>query len=117
LDETAEPFAFEPATTIPTKRGERVRLEGPPGTPRLLEFVELRVAGGESFGQIEIRSEGNEISVQEMASGQVTEYQPAAPHRTLTVTVSETSIAVELDDSDVMVVRRTKSQPVRSIKG
>ena len=57
------------------------------------------------------------IAVQEMASGQVTECQPAAPHRTLTVTVSEASIAVELDDSDVMVVRRTKSQPVRSIKG
>ena len=38
-------------------------------------------------------------------------------HRTLTVTVSDTTIAVDLGDGDVKVVRRTNNQPVRSIKG
>jgi hypothetical protein len=38
-------------------------------------------------------------------------------HRTLTVTVSDTTIAIDLGDGDVQVVRRTNSQPVRSIKG
>jgi hypothetical protein len=38
-------------------------------------------------------------------------------HRTLTVTVSDTTLANELDDGDGKVVRRTNSQPVRSIKG
>ena len=38
-------------------------------------------------------------------------------HRTVTVTVSDTTLAIELDDGDVKVVRRTNSQPVRSIKG
>ena len=38
-------------------------------------------------------------------------------HRTLTVTVSETTLAVDLGDGDVKVVRPTTTQPVRSIKG
>jgi hypothetical protein len=38
-------------------------------------------------------------------------------HRTLTVNVSDTTLAIELDDDEVKVVRRTNSQPVRSIKG
>jgi len=38
-------------------------------------------------------------------------------HRTLTVTISDTTIAVDLEDGDVKVVRRTNSQPIRSIKG
>jgi transposase InsO family protein len=38
-------------------------------------------------------------------------------HRTLTVNVSDTTLAIELDDGDVKVVRRTNNQPVRSIKG
>jgi hypothetical protein len=37
-------------------------------------------------------------------------------HRTVTVTVSDTTLAIELDDGDVKVVRRVNSQPVRSIK-
>jgi hypothetical protein len=35
----------------------------------------------------------------------------------VTVHVSEESVAVELPDSDTIVVRRTTDQPVRSIKG
>jgi hypothetical protein len=36
--------------------------------------------------------------------------------RTLTIAVSETTLAVELDDGDVRVIRRTTTQPVRNIK-
>ncbi|MEV0158168.1 cellulose binding domain-containing protein, partial [Micromonospora sp. NPDC050686] len=38
-------------------------------------------------------------------------------HQTVTVTVSETTLAIELTDDDTKVVRRTTTQPVRSIKG
>ena len=38
-------------------------------------------------------------------------------HQTVTVLVSETTLAVELDDGDIQVIRRTTTQPVRSIKG
>ena len=37
-------------------------------------------------------------------------------HRTVTVHVSETTLAIELDDGDTRVVRRTTTQPVRNIK-
>jgi hypothetical protein len=33
------------------------------------------------------------------------------------VTVFDTTLAIDLDDGDVKVVRRINSQPVRSIKG
>nr|WP_210414789.1 IS481 family transposase [Microlunatus elymi] len=38
-------------------------------------------------------------------------------HRTVTVHVSETSLAIELPGADELVVRRTTIDPVRSIKG
>ena len=38
-------------------------------------------------------------------------------HQTVTVLVCETTLTVELDDGDVRVIRRTTTQPVRSIKG
>ena len=38
-------------------------------------------------------------------------------HQTVTVLVSETTLAVELADGDTRVIRRTTTQPVRSIKG
>ena len=37
-------------------------------------------------------------------------------HQTLTVHVSETTFAVELDDGETRVVRRTTTTPVRNIK-
>ena len=37
--------------------------------------------------------------------------------QTVTVHVSETTLAVEVDDGDVRVFRRTTTAPVRSIKG
>jgi hypothetical protein len=38
-------------------------------------------------------------------------------HQTATVLVSGTTLAVELDGGDVRIIRRTTTQPVRSIKG
>jgi hypothetical protein len=37
--------------------------------------------------------------------------------QTVTVLVSDITLAVEFDDGDVWVIRRTTTQPVRSIKG
>ena len=37
-------------------------------------------------------------------------------HKTVTVNLSDTTLTVDLGDGDVRVVRRTNSQPVRSIK-
>jgi hypothetical protein len=38
-------------------------------------------------------------------------------HQAVTVLVAETILAVGLGDGDVRVIRRTNTQPVRSIKG
>ena len=38
-------------------------------------------------------------------------------HLTVTVLVSETTLAVDFGDGDARVIRRTTTQPVRSIKG
>jgi transposase InsO family protein len=52
-----------------------------------------------------------------MVAGQKIALGRLHQHRTLTVTVSDTTLAIDLGDGDVKVVRRTTSQPVRSIKG
>ena len=38
-------------------------------------------------------------------------------HQTVTVLVSDTTLAIEFSDGDTKIVRRTTTQPVRSIKG
>ena len=38
-------------------------------------------------------------------------------HQTVTVLVSETTLAIELADGDTKIISRTTTQPVRSIKG
>ena len=38
-------------------------------------------------------------------------------HQTVTVVVSETTLAIEFTDGDTKIISRTTSQPVRSIKG
>jgi hypothetical protein len=38
-------------------------------------------------------------------------------HQTVTVLVFGTTLTVELGDGDIRVIRRTTTQPVRSIKG
>ena len=37
-------------------------------------------------------------------------------HRTLTVYVSDTTLAIEVDDGETRVIRRTTTLPVRNIK-
>jgi hypothetical protein len=51
-----------------------------------------------------------------MVAGQKIALGRLHQHRTLTVTVSDTTL-INLGDGDVKVVRRTNSQPVRSLKG
>lgn len=52
-----------------------------------------------------------------MVAGQKVALGRVHKHQTVTVLVSETTLAIELDDQEVRVVRRTTTQPVRSIKG
>jgi transposase InsO family protein len=52
-----------------------------------------------------------------MVAGQKVALGRVHKHQTVTVLVSETTLAIELGDGDTKVVRRTTSQPVRSIKG
>jgi hypothetical protein len=52
-----------------------------------------------------------------MVAGQKVTLGRLPKHQTVTVSVSETSLAVELEDGDVRVIRRTTDQPVCSIKG
>ncbi len=47
---------------------------------------------------------------QKIALGRVNAY------RTVTIAVSEATLAIELDDGEVRVVRRTTTLPVRNIK-
>lgn len=52
-----------------------------------------------------------------MVAGQKVAIGRAHKHQTVTVLVSDTTLAIELEDGDTKIVRRTTSQPVRSIKG
>jgi hypothetical protein len=52
-----------------------------------------------------------------MVAGQKIALGREHQHRTITVHVSETTIAIELPGADERTVRRTTTQPVRSIKG
>lgn len=52
-----------------------------------------------------------------MVTGQKVAIGRQYKHQTVTVHISETTLAIELPDADTMVVRRTTNQPVRSIKG
>jgi hypothetical protein len=52
-----------------------------------------------------------------MVAGQRVALGRVQKHQSVTVMVSETTLAIELDDEEVRMVRRTTTQPVRSIKG
>lgn len=51
-----------------------------------------------------------------MVTGQKVALGRDHKHQTVTIAVSETTLAIELDDGDTRVVRRTTTQPVRNIK-
>lgn len=52
-----------------------------------------------------------------MVAGQKVALGRPHRHETVTVLVSEATLAIELTGGDTKVVRRTTTQPVRSIKG
>ena len=91
-----------PLTPEQVKRLRGVRPAGPPPRPTVEPIRAQRRASNTGIIM---------VAGQKIALGRLHR------HRTLTVTVSDTTIAVDLGDGDVKVVRRTNSQPVRSIKG
>ena len=52
-----------------------------------------------------------------MVAGQKIALGRIHQHQTVTVLVSDTTLTIEFDDGDTRVIRRTTTQPVRSIKG
>lgn len=52
-----------------------------------------------------------------MVAGQKIALGRTHQHQTLTVLVSETTLAIELEVGEIRTIRRTSTQPVRSIKG
>lgn len=51
-----------------------------------------------------------------MVCGQKVALGRVHQHRTVTIHVSDTTLAIELDDGEIRVVRRTTTRPVRNIK-
>jgi hypothetical protein len=91
-----------PLTPEQVKRLRGVRPAGPPPRPTVEPIRAQRRASNTGIIM---------VAGQKIALGRLHR------HRTLTVTVSDTTIAIDLGDGDVKVVQRTNSQPVRSIKG
>jgi len=52
-----------------------------------------------------------------MVAGQKAALGRVHAGQTVTVPVSDTTLTIEFGDGDVRVIRRTTTQPVRSIKG
>jgi transposase InsO family protein len=52
-----------------------------------------------------------------MVAGQKVALGRIHQHQTVTVLVADTTLTIEFDDGDTRVIRRTTTQPVRSIKG
>ena len=52
-----------------------------------------------------------------MVVGQKIALGRSCKHQTVTVLVSDTTLAIEFADGDSRVIRRTTTQPVRSING
>lgn len=52
-----------------------------------------------------------------MVAGQKVALGRVHKHQTVTVLVSDTTLAVQFSDGDVRVIRRTSTHPVRHIKG
>ncbi|MGZ4489981.1 MAG: IS481 family transposase [Nocardioidaceae bacterium] len=84
---------------------KRLRGTRPPGPPPRPSTEPVRVQRRASNTGVIM------VAGQQVALGRIHR------HQTVTVLVSETTLAVELDDGDTRTVRRTTDQPVRSIKG
>ena len=93
--------------------------------PNPLTPAEVRGLGGVRLAGPPPRPSTEPIRVQRRASntgvimvaGQKVALGRVHRHQTVTVLVSETTLAIELDGEEIRVVRRTTPQPVRSIKG
>lgn len=114
IEEGAPLLFFDPETREllrtrpnPLEPGEAARLQrcrpvGPPPRPSTEPVTVQRRAS--NTGVI-------------MVCGQKIALGRQHKHQTVTVHVSETTLAIDLPEADTMVVRRTTTQPVRSIKG
>lgn len=91
----------------PLAPGEAARLQRqkPPGTPPR-----------PSTEPITVQRRASNTGVV-MVAGQKVALGRQHRHRTVTVHVSDTTLAIELDDGDTRIERRTTTQAVRSIKG
>ena len=91
-----------PLTSAEVARLRGVRPAGPPPRPSAEPIrVQRRVS---ATGVI-------------MVAGQTAALGRAHAGQTVTVLVADTTLAIELGDGDTRVIRRTTTQPVRSIKG
>jgi hypothetical protein len=91
-----------PLTTEQVRRLRGLRHAGPPPRPSVEPMRVQRRAS--NTGVI-------------MVAGQKVALGRVHRHETVAVLVSETTLAIQLVDGDTRVVRRTTTQPVRSIKG
>lgn len=85
-----------------TTRIRGVRKAGPPPRPSTEPITVQRRAS--NTGAI-------------MVAGQKVALGRIHRHQTVTIAVSETTLAIEMPDADTKIVRRTTDKPVRSIKG
>ena len=90
-----------PFTTDQARRLRGARPAGPPPRPA---NEPIRVQRRASNTGVIV------VCGQKIALGRVHAY------RTLTIHVSDTTLAIELDDQEVRTIRRTTTQPVRNIK-
>jgi hypothetical protein len=113
---------IEPATLMFYDLGTRelLRTRANPLTPeQIMRLRGLRPAGPPPRPAVEpirVQRRASNTGVI-MVAGQKVSLGRLHQHRTVTVTVSDNTLAIDLGDGDVKVVRRTTSQPVRSIKG
>jgi transposase InsO family protein len=114
IEEAAPLLFFDPQTREllrtrpnPLQPGEAMRLQRPKpvGTPPRPSTEPITVQ----------RRASNTGGI--MVCGQKVALGRQHKHHTVTVHVSETTLAIELPDTDTRIVRRTTDQPVRNIKG
>jgi Integrase core domain len=113
---------IEPSTLMFNDPGSRALLRTRPNPLTPAEAARLR--GARPAGPPP-RPSAEPIRVQRrisatgviMVAGQTAALGRAHAGQTVTVLVSDTTLAIELGDGDTRVIRRTTTQPVRSIKG
>ena len=91
-----------PLTRDQIKRLRGVRPAGPPPRPSAEPARVQRRASNTGV----IMVVGQKVALGRVHAGQ-----------TVSIAVSDTTLAIELGDGDTRVIRRTTTQPVRSIKG